>query len=98
MLLKLYMSFISTILKECVFVLTNVCLSFVILCCPQSHSLSDFFLSQVMDPNLAQLWFSGKEMARGKTLANYLGKNEKTKVIIKLQKKGTVEDVKQLNA
>ena len=43
---------------------------------------------QVMDPSLAQLWFSGKEMLRGKTLADYLGKNEKTKVVVKLQKKG----------
>ncbi|XP_043225865.1 cilia- and flagella-associated protein 298-like isoform X2 [Amphibalanus amphitrite] len=43
---------------------------------------------QVMDPGLAQLWFSGKEMLRGKTLADYIGKNEKTKLVVKLQKKG----------
>ena len=43
---------------------------------------------QVMDPSLAQLWFSGKEMLRGKPLATYIGKNDKTKVVVKLQKKG----------
>jgi hypothetical protein len=34
------------------------------------------------------LWFSGKEMQRGKILSDYVGKNEKTKVIVKIQKKG----------
>lgn len=35
----------------------------------------------------ATLWFSGKEMAStsGKKLKDYLGKNEKTKVIVKIQ-------------
>lgn len=39
----------------------------------------------------ASLWFGGKEMATGigKKLADYLGKNEKTKVIVKLQVKTT---------
>lgn len=35
------------------------------------------------------LWFCGKEIQRGKVLADYLGKNEKTKVIVKLQKSGS---------
>ncbi|XP_037078758.1 cilia- and flagella-associated protein 298-like isoform X4 [Pollicipes pollicipes] len=43
---------------------------------------------QVMDPVLAQLWFSGKEMLRGKKLSDYVGKNEKTKLVVKMQKKG----------
>jgi len=34
------------------------------------------------------IWFSGKEMQRNKLLADYVGKNEKTKVIVKIQKKG----------
>lgn len=34
------------------------------------------------------IWFSGKEMQRGKLLSDYVGKNEKTKVIVKIQKKG----------
>ena len=32
------------------------------------------------------IWFSGKEMQRGKVLADFVGKNEKTKVIVKVQK------------
>ncbi|CAF0731158.1 unnamed protein product [Didymodactylos carnosus] len=36
----------------------------------------------------ASLWFSGKEMHRGKKLCDYVGTNEKTKVLVKIQKKG----------
>jgi len=32
------------------------------------------------------LWFAGKEMKRDKPLSEYVGKNEKSKVIVKLQK------------
>ncbi|KAH3739106.1 cilia- and flagella-associated protein 298-like [Dreissena polymorpha] len=41
----------------------------------------------IEEPNAA-LWFSAKEMLRGKLLKDSVGKNEKTKVIVKLQKKG----------
>jgi hypothetical protein len=34
----------------------------------------------------ATIWFSGKEMASTKKLSDYLGKNEKSKVIVKIQK------------
>jgi len=44
---------------------------------------------QVIDFTEAVLWFATKEMARDKPLAEYLGKNEKTKVIVKLSKKGS---------
>ncbi|XP_076667698.1 cilia- and flagella-associated protein 298 isoform X3 [Andrena cerasifolii] len=43
---------------------------------------------EVIDVQLAQLWFSGKEMLPEKKLKDYLGMNEKTKVIVKLQKRG----------
>ncbi|KAG6797225.1 hypothetical protein HZU73_07295 [Apis mellifera caucasica] len=43
---------------------------------------------EVIDVQLAQLWFSGKEMIIGKKLKDYLGMNEKTKIIVKLQKRG----------
>ncbi|XP_076623694.1 cilia- and flagella-associated protein 298 isoform X3 [Colletes latitarsis] len=43
---------------------------------------------EVIDVQLAQLWFSGKEMLPGKRLKDYLGRNEKTKIIVKLQKRG----------
>jgi hypothetical protein len=32
------------------------------------------------------LWFSGKELQRGKLLSDFAGKNEKTKIIVKIQK------------
>ncbi len=39
---------------------------------------------QVVDPAEATLWFANKEMKREEALSKYLGKNEKTKVIVKL--------------
>ncbi|XP_068974048.1 cilia- and flagella-associated protein 298 isoform X3 [Bombus vancouverensis nearcticus] len=43
---------------------------------------------EVIDVQLAQLWFSGKELLPGTKLKDYVGMNEKTKIIIKLQKRG----------
>ncbi|XP_021924692.1 UPF0769 protein C21orf59 homolog isoform X3 [Zootermopsis nevadensis] len=43
---------------------------------------------EVIEVTQTQLWFSGKEMYRDKKLADYVGRNEKTKVIVKLQKQG----------
>ena len=43
---------------------------------------------KVLDPARTALWFSGKEIMRGKKLSDYLGKNEKTKIVCKLQKAG----------
>jgi hypothetical protein len=34
----------------------------------------------------AQLWWAGKELTRDKTLGDFIGRNEKTKVIVKIQK------------
>ncbi|KAG7157569.1 cilia- and flagella-associated protein 298-A-like [Homarus americanus] len=42
----------------------------------------------VLEAPMTQLWFAGKEILCGKKLLDYLGKNEKTKVIIKVQKRG----------
>ncbi|XP_066592058.1 cilia- and flagella-associated protein 298-A [Prorops nasuta] len=44
---------------------------------------------RVMDVQLAQLWFSGKEMLPKHFVKEYTGPNEKTKAIIKLQKRGS---------
>lgn len=41
-----------------------------------------------MDVQTAQLWFSGKELLRGKKLRDFVGPNEKTKVVVKLHKRG----------
>ncbi|XP_064628521.1 cilia- and flagella-associated protein 298-A-like [Lineus longissimus] len=43
---------------------------------------------EVLDEANASLWWAGKEMIRGKKLMDFIGKNEKTKIIAKLQKKG----------
>lgn len=42
----------------------------------------------VLEITQAQLWWAGKELETGKKLANYVGKNEKTKIVAKLQKTG----------
>ena len=34
------------------------------------------------------MWFAGKELYPEKTIESYVGKNEKTKIIVKLNKKG----------
>ena len=39
------------------------------------------------DPDTCTLWWAGKQLARDKTLASFVGKNEKTKIVAKLQKK-----------
>ena len=41
---------------------------------------------QVLDESTTQLWWAGKELQRGKKLQDFIGKNEKTKLIVKLQK------------
>jgi len=41
---------------------------------------------EIIPSDEASMWFSGKEMVLGKKLSDYLGKNEKSKVIVKIQK------------
>ncbi|KAM7374414.1 hypothetical protein PAMP_007071 [Pampus punctatissimus] len=43
---------------------------------------------QVITEDECQLWWAGKDMQRGKKLQDYIGKNEKTKLVVKIQKKG----------
>lgn len=43
---------------------------------------------EVIELENASLWWAGKEFSKGKKLSDFIGKNEKTKVICKLQKKG----------
>ncbi|XP_014666088.1 PREDICTED: UPF0769 protein C21orf59-like [Priapulus caudatus] len=43
---------------------------------------------EVIDPALAQLWWAGKELQHDKALQEYVGKNEKTKIVVKLNKRG----------
>ena len=41
----------------------------------------------MVDPQDTKLWFSSKELLPGQCLGDHLGKNEKTKVIIKVASK-----------
>merc|ERR1719277_2378331 len=43
---------------------------------------------EVLDPEQISLWCFSKELQRDQLLSKYVGKNEKTKVVVKLQKKG----------
>lgn len=43
---------------------------------------------QVITEDECQLWWAAKEMQRGKKLQDYIGRNEKTKLVVKIQKKG----------
>lgn len=43
---------------------------------------------EVLNEAEDSLWWSGKELSRDKKLSDYIGKNEKTKIIVKLQKRG----------
>ncbi|XP_063161501.1 cilia- and flagella-associated protein 298 isoform X2 [Candoia aspera] len=43
---------------------------------------------EIIEEPEAQLWWAAKELKRTNQLSDYVGKNEKTKIIIKIQKKG----------
>eukprot|EP01137_Pigoraptor_chileana_P026501 Opistho-2@7872 len=42
----------------------------------------------VIDVSVAQLWWAGKELLKEKKLGDFIGRNEKTKIIVKIQKRG----------
>ncbi|XP_019518351.1 PREDICTED: UPF0769 protein C21orf59 homolog isoform X1 [Hipposideros armiger] len=42
----------------------------------------------VIEESQAQLWWAAKELRRTKKLSDYVGKNEKTKIIVKIQQRG----------
>lgn len=44
---------------------------------------------EVLDPAATTMWWAGKQMNPDKVLADHVGKNEKTKIIAKLQSKGS---------
>nr|XP_002127537.1 cilia- and flagella-associated protein 298-like [Ciona intestinalis] len=43
----------------------------------------------VIPADQGSLWWAAKEMQLNKKLSDYVGKNEKTKIVVKLQKRGT---------
>lgn len=50
---------------------------------------------EYLDVKDTSLWWAGKELMRGKTLADYVGKNEKTKIVVKMQKSGSGAPVRE---
>ena len=48
------------------------------ICLPQASL-------EVLDDETTQLWWAGKELLKGKQLLDYVGKNEKTKIVAKIQ-------------
>lgn len=45
---------------------------------------------EVITEDECQLWWAGQQMQKGKKLQDYVGKNEKTKLVIKIQKVVTI--------
>ncbi|KAL7642626.1 UNVERIFIED_CONTAM: hypothetical protein RMT77_007190 [Armadillidium vulgare] len=43
----------------------------------------------ILYPEMTKIWFSSKALEEGNKLSKYFGKNEKTKVIVKLQPRGS---------
>ena len=50
--------------------------------------LHDLMGNDFMEPDSASLWWAGKEFFRDQTVGDRVGKNEKTKVVARLQRKG----------
>lgn len=51
--------------------------------------------ADIVDPDTCTLWWAGKEFHRDQTVGDRVGKNEKTKIIAKLQKKGSGAPVRE---
>ncbi len=54
-----------------------------------------YFSHQYFKYDLTTLWNAGKEYNRGKILSDFIGKNEKTKIICKFSKKGQGAPVRE---
>lgn len=52
---------------------------------PPSHAQ---FGGEDLDPATSQLWFASRALAPDKPLSEYVGRNERTKAVVKLTKKG----------
>jgi hypothetical protein len=56
--------------------------------CKHAPRLALQFGGVDLDPEATTLWFAGKQLQPDKRLADYLGRNDSTRAIVKLQKKG----------
>ena len=52
-------------------------------------------LTDDLSPESASLWIAGKELQRGKLLSDYFGKNEKQRLVVKIQRKGAGAPVRE---
>ena len=52
-------------------------------------------LSDDLSLDSSSLWICGKELQKGKYFYEYFGKNEKSKFVIKIQKKGSGAPVRE---
>lgn len=59
----------------------------------QWHNNGD--MADFLDPAKCSLWAVNKELVVGKKFCDYFGKNEKTKVVCKLQSKGSGAPVRE---
>ena len=50
---------------------------------------------EALDPETTELWFAGKKMERSKCLQDYLGRNEKTRAVVKLQGAGEMKPARE---
>jgi len=48
-----------------------------------------------LDPETTNVWFAGKKMDGGKLIQDYLGRNEKTKAVVKLQEAGGLKPARE---
>ncbi|KAI3988002.1 hypothetical protein MKX01_036402 [Papaver californicum] len=51
-----------------------------------SHLQKLFSDMELLQEDTTKLWWAGKELMRSKLLCDYVGKNEKTKILVKLEK------------
>ena len=52
------------------------------------EQLSGTAASEQLDPDTVEMWWAGKDFPRDGKLGDRVGRNEKTKIVVKLQKKG----------
>merc|ERR1712006_63893 len=49
----------------------------------------------IMDQESTVMWWASKQLDRAKTLQDYVGRNDKTKIVVQLTKKGAGAPVRQ---
>jgi hypothetical protein len=59
------------------------------IACEDADHSAEIYGEQQLDARDAQLWWASKEFVRGQTVGDRVGKNEKTKIVAKLQRPGS---------